>query len=60
MVLNKSQTFFRYSLNAHREILQALKERDTCRCVKLMKQHLDYNNEMMKKNLESDTRFGSV
>jgi len=60
MVLNKSQTFFRYSLNAHREILQALKERDTCRCVKLMKQHLDYNHEMMKKNLESDTRFGSV
>ena len=57
IVLNKSQTFFRYSLNAHREILQALKERDLDRCVKLMKQHLDYNHEMMKKNLKNNTEF---
>lgn len=57
MVLDKSQKFFRYSLNSHKEILQALKERNLDRCIKLMEHHLDYNHEMMKKNLESDTKF---
>jgi DNA-binding GntR family transcriptional regulator len=57
MVLDKSEKFFRYSLNSHKEILQALKKGNLDRCVKLMEHHLDYNHEMMKKNLESDTKF---
>ncbi len=51
MVLDKSQKNFRDSINYHKEILQAIKERDLDRCVKLMRQHLDDNCEMMKRNV---------
>ena len=51
MVLDKSQESFRYSINAHKEILQAIKERDIDRSVKLIREHLENNCEMMKNNL---------
>jgi DNA-binding GntR family transcriptional regulator len=57
MVLDKSDEFFRYSLDSHREFLQGLRERNLEKCLKSMEHHLDYNHEMMKKNLRSDKKF---
>ncbi len=52
MVLDKNPEFYRKSLNEHKEIVEALRERHPDKCEKLLRQHLEANCQTMKKNLD--------
>ena len=51
IVLDKDINHLRNSNNDHKRIMQALKERDSDRSVKLMRQHLEDNYKLILKNL---------
>ena len=57
MILDKDLGFLRASVNKHKEIIEALRERDSDKSERIMMDHLVTNCQMMKRNLEGNTRL---
>jgi DNA-binding GntR family transcriptional regulator len=57
MILDKDPESCTGSINQHKEILQALRKGDPDKCERILRDHVFTNCQMMKRNLESHTRF---